>query len=426
MLEVLRYPKPFTGALEVDGHRNLLGVTAMSGLPALLLESGINAPASTHAAEGHRRAAILIRSSPWKAGSISTPWHDVFDLDNGHVRYFGDHKASSTQPLGGTRGNKLLLSAFAAHSSASSAERLQAPPLVLFRAVRVGEVVKGYVEFAGIAVIERVEQVVQWDDHLRQSYPNYVYDLAVLDLGAENERLDWNWINARRNPKLEAAAALQLAPKSWKRWAKDGTRALPLVRRKVSRARIMSKADQRPPIGSKEEKVLTQTYDAFAVHKHHFEAVAASVAARVFRASGSVYHEGWLTQPSGDKGVDFVGRVDLGSGLAQTRLVVLGQAKCVAPSTSISADQIARVVARLRRGWVGVYVTTGVFSEPAQQEIGDDEYPIVLIHGARLATEIRQMALETHEGDVPGLLQHLVQTGVPTITHRLPEEILFT
>jgi hypothetical protein len=83
------------------------------------------------------------------------------------------------------------------------------------------------------------------------------------------------------------------------------------------------------------------------------------------------------------------------------------------------------VVARLRRGWVGVYVTTGAFSEPAQQEIGDDEYPIVLIHGARLASEIRKMAFESHEGNVHALIKHLVETGVPTITHRLPEEILF-
>ncbi|WP_245173327.1 hypothetical protein [Streptomyces aureus] len=43
-----------------------------------------------------RRPVILIRSSPWKASTEQTPLHDVFDMDNGHVRYFGDNKASTT------------------------------------------------------------------------------------------------------------------------------------------------------------------------------------------------------------------------------------------------------------------------------------------------------------------------------------------
>lgn len=39
--------------------------------------------------------------------------------------------------------------------------------------------------------------------------------------------------------------------------------------------------------------------------------------------------------------------------------------RSVDPQTSISPDQVARVVARLQRGWLGVYVTTGVFSQQA-------------------------------------------------------------
>jgi Restriction endonuclease len=78
---------------------------------------------------------------------------------------------------------------------------------------------------------------------------------------------------------------------------------------------------------------------------------------------------------SGDGGTDFVGRLDIGTDHATTSLVVLGQAKCVKPTTAISADQIARVIARLQRGWIGVYVTTGTYSTKAQEEIIDDRYP---------------------------------------------------
>jgi hypothetical protein len=100
--------------------------------------------------------------------------------------------------------------------------------------------------------------------------------------------------------------------------------------------------------------------------------LAARVAAQVLSGSGAVYRDGWLTRAGGDGGVDFVGRLDVGSSANNTPLVVLGQAKCVVPRSTIDPDQVARVVARLRRGWIGVFVTTGVFSRQAPIEIVDD------------------------------------------------------
>jgi hypothetical protein len=39
---------------------------------------------------------------------------------------------------------------------------------------------------------------------------------------------------------------------------------------------------------------------------------------------------------------------------------------------------------------MGVYVTTGIFSEPAQVELVEDKYPLVLINGKRLTQELEQ------------------------------------
>jgi hypothetical protein len=50
---------------------------------------------------------------------------------------------------------------------------------------------------------------------------------------------------------------------------------------------------------------------------------------------------------------------------------------------------IARLAARLRRGWVGVYVTTSYFSIPVQREVLSDRYPILFVDGARLAVLVR-------------------------------------
>jgi hypothetical protein len=37
---------------------------------------------------------------------------------------------------------------------------------------------------------------------------NYVYDLAILDLSTESEKLDWHWINSRRDKSRSAKQAL--------------------------------------------------------------------------------------------------------------------------------------------------------------------------------------------------------------------------
>ena len=105
-------------------------------------------------------------------------------------------------------------------------------------------------------------------------------------------------------------------------------------------------------------------------------------------------------------------------------IVVLGQAKCVSPESSISAEQLARVVARLRRGWIGVYVTTGVISRPAQLEMVDDQYPILLISGRDLAIYAQRLAQEAHGGNLGTLLREVTEQYPTSISSRRPEEIL--
>src|SRR4051812_43762657 len=100
MGEVLRYPRPARASTAVvDDHRNFFWVTGAHHRRAVQLEAGINTPAAVPAVDGGRLAAILISSSPHKVGGTSTPWQDVFDVDNGHIRYFGDNKTTGRDPL---------------------------------------------------------------------------------------------------------------------------------------------------------------------------------------------------------------------------------------------------------------------------------------------------------------------------------------
>ncbi|WP_042365997.1 restriction endonuclease [Streptacidiphilus neutrinimicus] len=422
---VLRYTSAKDAAPPlIDGFDNFYFVTESPGQKRVLLEAGINPVAKVRTPVGARRPAVLIRSSPWKAGSEQTPWHDVFDLDHGHVRYFGDHKVNTDKPVGGTTGNSALLDAFDEHQAPTAAGRAAAAPLLLFRSVSRNGKVKGHVDFCGVGLIERAERVVQWAGQARSTFTNYVFDLAVIDLSAEGDKLDWEWITARRDPGRSDADVLKLAPAAWREWVKHGHSVLPQVRRRVARSSVVKVRDQRPTVGSSAAADLQAVYQRFDGNKHAFEALASAVAARVMRASGHGYLEGWLTRRSGDGGADFVGRIDLGRGLAGTKLVVLGQAKCVKPDSLISAEQIARVVARLQRGWIGVYVTTGSYSEPAQLEMVEDQYPIVLINGQDLVKELREIAREDHGGDLSACVEHLLSGRPLEVLNRRPEEIL--
>ncbi len=82
------------------------------------------------------------------------------------------------------------------------------------------------------------------------------------------------------------------------------------------------------------------------------------------------------------------------------------------------------MVARLRRGWIGVYVTTSDYSRNAQEEMVEDQYPIVLIDGRRLAEEVRRMAMDSHGGDLEAFLSDLASGYEEAVTSRRPEEVL--
>ncbi|PWW65647.1 restriction endonuclease [Actinokineospora spheciospongiae] len=431
--EQLRYAKSKDSTAEtVDGLRNFFHITQLAGTSRLQLDKGIDTPAMVHAADGLRRPALLIRSTPRKAGSADTPWHDVFDLENGHVRYYGDHRPETKVDVGTTSGSKAMLTVFEEHQSTDPAVRVSATPLLLFRSIPMGRVPKGYVEFCGLGVIERTERVVQQTAGSR-TFVNYVFDIALLDLAQTGDGIDWTWINARRNPELTAQQALEHAPKSWRVWVQDG-QALTKVRRRVATSRLrkpsVEKVAPTEPLG----RDLDRIYRYFETHKKpngldratklDFEHLASAIAARILKDGGGKYREGWVTRSSGDGGADFVGRLDIGSGTAVAKLVVLGQAKCVQPDKSISADNVARVVARLQRGWIGVYVTTGVYSTQAQEEIFSDKYPMVLVNGRRLATEVRNLANTKYDGDIDLCIEALsIGSAIPRV-HRRPEEIL--
>ena len=85
---------------------------------------------------------------------------------------------------------------------------------------------------------------------------------------------------------------------------------------------------------------------------------------------------------------------------------------------------MARTVARLRRGWIGAYVTLGAFSDAVQREVIDDEYPILLRPGERVGREVLAAATEFGHGGLIEFLRSVDADYEQSVSHRRPEEIL--
>jgi hypothetical protein len=267
-------------------------------------------------------------------------------------------------------------------------------------------------------------------DRKGRPFVNYVFDCFLVDLSAEGLGIAWEWIAARRDPSKTLEECLQLAPASWRHWVDVGSVVKERIRQQLKRAATLTPVDQRPDAGTPAEDALRHVVAHYkrlgnyqGVGEHRFEGLASEITGSALRESGQ-YRPGWITKRAGDGGIDFVSRLDLGSGPGALKLVVLGQAKCVAGAAPVTSGlDLARTVARLDRGWVGSFVTTGYFSEQAQREVLGDRFPLLMLNGRHVGdTVVRESAVRGIT--VPEYIAAIDAEYDARLSNRLPAEIL--
>lgn len=342
------------------------------------------AAVSVSATGNARRPAVILLSNPLKEDSVDTPWVDVIDVDRGYAVYNGDNHKAGADPLE-ARGNRLLSELVSLYIGDNT--RMQAPPLLLFQQVAVGGARKGYRRFMGYGIPKRLFLRTQRDKESDFCFTNLVIELSLFRLERENELFDWKWIDARRDSQVSNEAALEAAPWAWKEWVKYGDSALDRCTRRVLHRTVVRPRDQLN-YSADDRRMLQSIVEYYCEKRHAFEALAARIAERVL---GDRCTRSFVTRGSVDGGIDFVARHELGTDFSSTSVVVLGQAKCRDPEATVSPNDVARLVARLHRGWIGVFVTTSTFSEQAQREIIEDRCPVILVNGQRLVREIKQI-----------------------------------
>ncbi len=380
----------------VDGLPNYFFETHIEGFDnTFKFQRGIHSIRSVTGPDGKTRCpVIIISSSPHKAGSDDTPWQDKYEPDRGYIRYYGDNKAGGTNP--DKDGNHTLLQLIRTYNSGNRADRLtDAVPIIFFERTVVDGRVKGNLRFHGFGIVEKAELVTQYDTKKNEYFSNYLFHFCVFTMKEDNEVFDWNWIAKRCDSTLTNEETNKYAPKAWKKWIDNGRDSIHQVRRSVSDFDTIKKCDQIPSKGTKEYRRLLDIYHYYDNQKHNFEYLAMELTKRKLEKSGLSCTPGWITPHSGDGGVDYILRLDIGTdSLSGIKIIVLGQAKCTSPETKTNGNDIARTVARLKRGWIGAFVTTSYFSDPLQKELNEDKYPIMLLNGKTVAELVNEELFE--------------------------------
>ena len=370
----------------IDGVKNFIYWTKSKNKESTFrFERGIHKTKKINAIDFDRDPIIIISSSPHKAGTENTPWKDRYDPDNGTVIYYGDCKNNETNPAEAS-GNKILMEEWRKHSSNEKDERKKATPIVFFERIK-----KGYLQFHGVGILEKISLITQRGNE--SEFTNFEFEFCILDLSKENNLLDWDWISDRCDKKLNIDVANKKAPESWKYWINNGNDKIGKVKRHVLKTKIIKEKDQKTQNGSFEEKILNKIVKHYKGKELRFELFALQITQLFFMDNNIKYLDGYITKGSGDKGIDFISRIDIGQDFSGIKLIVIGQAKC--QNSTINSKDIARTIAKLKRNYVGVFVTNSIFSQQTQEEILEDQYPLIMINGKKIAELTNKYILDS-------------------------------
>lgn len=340
----------FSGWLAINGHT--IGMTGGIRPRSLVREIGIVLP------------AYVVLVTAHIAGDYANPWHDVIDERAGVIRYWGDAKYSDRgKSCDAFAGNRCLK---AIYDELLVGDRSILPPILHFSRRSAGQLV-----FNGLCALEMME--LTWFEDRGRPIRNYRYDLAILD----TEYVNVEWLRSR----VMAASKQSLmagAPDAWRDYIRGRTR-----RRQIWKAHVRSSEAQLPKSGSTDEKILHQLV---SLSPKQFECVIVAL----FREMKTVEHAIMQTRYVNDSGFDFFGTFTMPLPVGY-EIPLRGEVKRW--KQGVGVGEVSRLVARLRRGEYGIFVTTSYYTRQAQEEVLEDAYPVKLYAGIDLVRFLRELKL---------------------------------
>jgi hypothetical protein len=358
----------FSGWLSADGRT--IGMTGGIRPRAYVRSMVTNLPAYV----------VLVTAKV--AGTYANPWHDIIDDRAGVIRYWGDAKYSNREKsCDAFPGNKCLKGVY---DELLVGDRSFLPPILHFSRPATGQVI-----FNGLCCLDSME--LTWFEDAGRPIRNYRYSLSILD----TEFVSVNWLKSRVVATGKEALT-DGAPSVWCDYLRGQTR-----RRQVWKAHVRTTREQLPDRGSSDEKVLRQLAE---LAPDQFEAVIVAL----FREMKSVEHSITQTRYVNDRGFDFFGTFTMPLPVGY-EIPFRGEVKRW--KQGVGVGEVSRLVARLRRGEYGIFVTTSYYTSQAQEEVLEDAYPVKLFSGVDLVRFLRELKLITGEQLREEWLASVVQQG---------------
>jgi hypothetical protein len=295
------------------------------------------------------------------------PWEDVINMEEGTARYWGDATAGDGPDPAQATGNGWVKEDYC--RTYAQGNRADAPPVLLFESTE-----SGWVTFRGVCVITDMRIERHKDDG--ETVVNYLFELAILDA----DRVSLEWIHRKARTGVDAGG-----PDAWNQWVSDGR----IRRYSIYKDNIRSKAAQYPEGRHADllDDIRTRLDNPKKGEKLEY-------LVQFLLEDMKNVTEVEQTPPSGDRGVDLTGRINLLSesqpGNVDTEIGFKAQVKNTA--SSISGKELSRLASRIDDGEIGLFFTTSHYTQSAQEE-NLSMYPVRLFSGKDLVELLVQTDL---------------------------------
>ncbi len=328
-----------------------------------------------------KKREFIVFVSDSSPTQTQNPWEDIISMEGGIARYWGDAKARHSPNPEDARGNGWVKEDYC--QTYARENRSDAPPVLLFEKPE-----SGYVTFRGICIITGMSIERHKDEG--ETVVNYLFELAILDV----DSVELEWIHRKSRTGVDFGG-----PEAWEKWVKDGR-----VRHySVYKDNIRPK-DSQYPVGR--EANLLQDIRNQLQNPNKGEKLEYLI--RYLMEDLKNFSAVELTPPSGDKGVDLTGRIDLFAetqlGSVDTKIDFKAQVKNTA--SSISGKELSRLASRVDDGEIGLFFTTSHYTKSAQEE-NLSTYPVRLFSGGDLTELLVQTELAQDDKLIDSVVEQI-------------------
>jgi hypothetical protein len=177
----------------------------------------------------------------------------------------------------------------------------------------------------------------------------------------------------------------EACPSSWKRWVDSGSYT-PLVCTRKREPRSLKNQQTSTP---EETRILS--YLVESIDHREFEFVAVDIV----QMMDSRFTNFSVTPRVKDRGRDAIGLYKVGHENHQILLNVYIEAKFWNAGGDVGVKPMARLLSRIKHRDIGVLVTTESFSLQVQEELIEDNHPVILVSGGDIAKILISQGLNT-------------------------------